>query len=89
MPAQGAQDVCAVNTHHKPQLARGFGSGRNGVDRIVRIACFEGQHFERTPAKNTLGGTEARLPPIGLNLRAIGTTINFAVSQYATHGIGQ
>ena len=87
MPSERPQDIVTVDAHNKTQLASGLGSGGDGIDRVVWVACFKSQHFKGTPAKHALCRAQTRLPPIRLYDGSIGAAVHFTIGQDAANRI--
>ncbi len=80
----------AIPCRRRSAVAGRLRMGRHGVDRPVRIAGAEGQHFEGVPPEDPLGGGEARLAPIFIDGRRGRISADADVGQGGTHagGIG-
>ena len=69
MLADQRQESVRVGIDHEAYLANGFGKGRNGILRLLGIACDERQHLESIPAKYLFSTAQPWFAPPGIYLR--------------------
>ncbi|KOF53870.1 hypothetical protein AD428_10725 [Achromobacter sp. DMS1] len=86
MAAQDARGAAPVRAHHEAQVAGGAGARRNRAHRVVGVAGFVGQHFQRVPGKEALGHGQPRLAPAGVQLGGVLVPAHLDGGQRLAHG---
>ncbi len=88
MGAQVLGEVLPIGAYDEAQLAVRKGGRRNRVDRVVRVARLEGEHFKAVPAEDSFRGREARFAPVIVDGGVARATTDGDIGQRPPHRLG-
>ena len=74
-----------IGADHEAHVHGGLGHRRYCIHRVLRVAADHGQHFQCVPGDHALGGRQAGLAPIGVDLGVAGVAAEAKTDQRGAH----